>query len=159
MLGRHTQMWAQSVKFRLLADGAMQKVFKQSHFLNLDHISCRYDIFEGPQCPWVKNAFRCPRWLIDSLGQARTTLVCSTTHYVGYWMKAWYATMAGMLFLPPIVAVVAYIFAICRNVTSPIVSPMYSRFIPAATVLLYAYTEILIFCCGEHHFYHRHIYS
>jgi hypothetical protein len=36
---------------------------------------------------------------------------------------------------------------------------MYSRFIPAATVLLYAYTEILIFCCGEHHFHHRHIYS
>jgi len=79
-------------------------------------------------------------------------------HYVGYRTKAWYATMAGMLFLPPIFAIVAYIFAISPNVTSPIVSPVHSHFIPAATVLLYTYTEILIFCCGEHCFHNQHIY-
>jgi hypothetical protein len=85
--------------------------------------------------------------------------VCSTTrYYVGYRTKAWYATMAGMLFMPPILATVAYIFAISPNVTSPIVSPAYSHFIPAATVLLYAYAEILIFCCGEHHFHHGSVY-
>jgi hypothetical protein len=47
-------------------------------------------------------------------------------------MKAWYAVIAGILFLPPILAIVAYIFVICPNVMSPIVSPMYSHFIPAA---------------------------
>ena len=84
--------------------------------------------------------------------------MCSTTHYVGYRAKAWYATMAGMLFLPPVLAMVAYIFAIRPNITSPIVSPTYNHFIPAATVLLYAYAEILIFCYGEPHVYHRYIY-
>jgi hypothetical protein len=81
--------------------------------------------------------------------------VCSTTHYVGYRTKAWYAMMAGMLFLPPILVVLAYIFAIRPNIASPIINPIYGPSIPASIVLIYAYTEILIFCCGEHHFYRR----
>ena len=110
--GRHTQVSAESVSLRII--GAMQRYLNNHIFSIL--IIFRAAMIFWQDCngyEWKMYLLQYPRWLIGSLGRARATLVCSTMHYVSYRTKAWYATMAGMLFLPPIW--LAYLGAPCLH--------------------------------------------